>query len=176
MNDNKRIAVFVDTINLFHNINTIYTGRKLNYRFYLDKLREEEGNIFRATAYGAAVGDEAKNFITSLRSNGFETKYVSAKRFDNNPIIKYTDRTIDIIIDIIRMMDRLDVVIIGSNNTNISPFLFYLREIGIRVVIFACNIPKELKLVCDEWIEILEDTLKVKEDSLEELEAIKATE
>ncbi len=158
----KRIALFVDLIGQFYNVSLIFKKQKLNYKAYLDKLTEE-GNVYKAIAYGASIGNEADTFIKCLRSNGYETKYVPARKYNGKPIIKYTDRTMDIAIDIIRMMDRLDIVVIGSCNINLVPLLSFLKEKGIKVIIFACHIPVELKIVCDEWWEVTENLLEIKE-------------
>jgi uncharacterized LabA/DUF88 family protein len=163
----KRVALFVDLISQFHNVNTVYSRQKIDYRLYLDRLKEE-GNVTRAIAYGAAIGNEANPFIHCLRENGYEVKYVVARKFNGRPIIKYTDRTMDIVIDIIRMLDRLDVVVIGSCNVNLAPLINYLKEKGIIVLVYACNIPKELRLICDEFWEISEDVFEIKNNEEEE--------
>jgi uncharacterized LabA/DUF88 family protein len=165
MNENKRMALFVDLINIFHNVNTAFSGAKLDYKIYLDKLNEE-GIVFRAVAYGASIDDESYNFQKCLKINGFEVKYVQARRFNGKSIIKYTDRTIDIILDIIRMLERLDVVVIGSTNLNLIPFFDFLKEKGIGVIVYACNIPTEIKMHVDQWIEISEDLLEIREDEI----------
>jgi len=167
MLENMRTAVFVDIISLFYNINYVYPQQKLDYKNYLDKLREKY-NIYRAIAYGASISNEAQDFIRCLRGNGFETKYVPARKFNSKAVIKYTDRTMDIAMDILRMIDRIDVVVIGSNNINFIPLFNYLKEKGIKVVVNACNISRELKNNCDEWYEITDDLLEIRND--EELE------
>jgi uncharacterized LabA/DUF88 family protein len=173
MSDNLRTAVFVDLISIFYNINYVYPQQKLDYKIYLDKLKEKY-SIYRAIAYGASVGNEAQNFIRCLRGNGYETKYVLARKFNSKAIIKYTDRTMDIAMDIIRMIDRIDIVVVGSCNPNLIPLFTYLKEKGIKVVVNACNIPRELKNSCDEWYEITDDLLEIRNDE-EELEEIETT-
>ncbi len=157
--ENKCIGLFVDLINQYHSISLAFNGSKLNYHSYLNKLKEE-GLIYRAIAYGAYVDNEASDFINCLRSDGYEAKYVPAKLYNGRPIVKFTDRTIDIVLDIMRMIDKLDIVIIGSNNTNLIPLFSFLKEKGIRVIVFSCDIPREMKLHCDEWLEITEDLLE----------------
>ncbi len=98
-----------------------------------------------------------------MRHNGYEVNYIPARLINDRPVIKYTDRTMDIAVDIIRMIDRLDIVIIGSCNLNLVPLFIYLKEKGIKIIIFACNIPRKLIMVCDEWWEITEDLLEVNE-------------
>jgi uncharacterized LabA/DUF88 family protein len=160
---NKKAALFIDLISLYHNINIIFPRQKLDYKAYLDRLKEET-DIYRAVAYGASIGSEADKFITCLKLNGYEVKYVSAIKINGKSVIKYTDRTMDIALDIIRMIDRIDVVIIGSCNINLVPLFIFLKEKGIKVVVFSCNIPRELKVAADEYWEISEDLLEIIED------------
>jgi uncharacterized LabA/DUF88 family protein len=169
MFENKRTAVFVDLISIFYNVNFAYPHRKLNYKAYLDRLKGRY-NICRAIAYGASVGNEAQNFIRCLKGNGYETKYVLARKFNSIAIIKYTDRTMDIAMDIMRMEDRIDIAVIGSCNPNLIPLYVYLKEKGIKIITYACNIPRNIKDSCDEWWEITEDLLEIKNDVEDELE------
>jgi uncharacterized LabA/DUF88 family protein len=171
--DGKRIVLFADLTNLFHNINIVYPQQKLDYKIYLDKLKER-GSIYRAIAYGSAVENEALNFIKCLKGNGYETNYIQARKFNNRHIIKYTNRTMDIAMDIIRLIERIDihVVVFGSCNQDLIPLFGFLKEKGIRSIVYACNIPRELKDSCDEWCEIPEDFLEVKEFEDEEDEEI----
>jgi uncharacterized LabA/DUF88 family protein len=160
---NKKTALFVDLISIFHNVNTVFPRQKLDYKAYLDRLKSE-CEIYRAVAYGAYIGNEATKFINALKYNGYEVKYIPATTFSGKPVIKYTDRSMDIALDIIRMIDRIDVVIIGSCNLNLKPLYIFLKEKGIKVVIFACNISTELKNAVDEWWEIDEELLEVKNE------------
>ncbi len=157
----NKIGVFVDLISQFTRVSNFFPGEKIDYDEYLRRV-EEVGPIVKSNAYGAAVGDEANAFIKCLEDKGFDVKYVNARVFNGKPIIKYTDRTVDIIVDIIKMIDRIDMVVIGSSNINITPFLHYLKEKGIIVVLFACNIPKEMKVACDEYWDITEHELENK--------------
>lgn len=171
MFQNKRAALFIDVISQYYSIGTVFPGQKLNYKAYLDKIGKET-DVNRAVAYGACINNEAQNFIQYLINSRYEVKYVPARKVNNRPIIKYTDRSMDIALDIIRMLDRLDVVVIGSCNLNLLPLFAFLKEKGIKVIVFACNIPREIKNVADEWIEITEDLLENKRDYTEEDEDI----
>lgn len=158
---NNKIGVFVDLVSQFSRVADYFPGEKIDYDEYLRRV-EDLGPITKAIAYGASVGDEANSFIKCLEDKGFDVKYVNARVFNGKSIIKYTDRSTDIIVDIIKMMDRIDTVVIGSSNINITPFLIYLKEKGITVIIFACNVPKDMRNACDEYWDITEHYLENK--------------
>ncbi len=146
----ERVGVFVDLISLFGSVKVAYNGRKINYEEYLKKI-ETLGSIYRANAYGAYIGEESASFITCLENMGYEPKYVKARIFEDKPNIKHTDRTMDIVVDILRIVDRVDTVVIGSLNLQLIPFINYLREKGIKVIIFACNVKRELRMAANDY-------------------------
>ncbi len=154
-----KIGVFVDLISLFGSIKASYDGRKIDYKKYLEII-ENEGEIYRAYAYGAFVNDEANGFINCLQSIGFETKYVKAIYFDDKPDIKKTDRTMDMIVDVLRIIDRIDTVVIGTLNVKMIPFILYLKERGIKTILFSCNVKKELRNSFDLYYHINESILE----------------
>jgi len=75
-----------------------------------------------------------------------------------------TDRTIDLIIDIFRIIHKLDIVVLGTSNVNIVSMIEFLKEKGIKVIVFSSNIPGVLKASANSWWEIGEDLLEQGED------------
>lgn len=160
----RNVGVFVDIISQFNSVNMLYRGRKLDYEKYLTKSTEQ-GCIYRAFGYGAQITNEAHAFITCLRTLGYEPKYVQARQFGERSEIRRTDRTMDLVTDIIRILEKLDVVIIGTSNPMIVPIIEFIKERGIKVIVFSCNIPRELKESADLWWEITEDYLEIKKEN-----------
>ena len=56
--------------------------------------------------------------------------------------------------DIVRCLDKLDVVVIGSSSTELVPLVQYIVERGIKCHVVACGIPKELRAIATEFVEI----------------------
>lgn len=168
----KKIGVFVDLVSQFNNVDGFYPGEKINYDAYLSRI-DEIGSIYKSIAYGASVGDEANKFIKCMTDKGFDVKYVEARKSKGKSVIKYTDRTMDMVVDIIKMIDRIDIVVIGSSNLNLAPFLIYLKEKGITVIVFSCGIPKVLKYNCSEWWEVTDKYFESKHYSNVKVETIK---
>lgn len=86
------------------------------------------------------------------------------------PSVQQTDRTMDMITDILRLSNKSEVIVIGSSNSKLVPFIRYLKEIGIKVIIFSCGIPRDLKNEADIWWEINEDFLEEEKEVPEEVE------
>ena len=152
----KRIGVFIDVGNQFYCINKKWEGRKLNYETYKVKATEY-GNIVRSFAYGTQVDEAASKFISCLHHLGFESRYKSVEKN------KWYSWDVGISIDMVRLSEKIDIAIIGNSNKSIVPALLYLKEKGIRVIVMACGISKEVKEACDQWIEINEDMLEAVE-------------
>lgn len=140
------IGLFIDVLNLHYCVDIKY-GRKLNYELYLNKI-VDFGELKWKFAYGTQKKDEADKFIYRLKHLGFDVKYLTLIK---NRII--TTR-VDLIIDIIKLINKLDVVILGTNNLDYIPLIQWIRNQGIKCGVFATRISKNLKEECDFYIEI----------------------
>lgn len=159
----EKVLVVVDVINLFGSVKATFDGRKIDYEKYLLKIEKEEGDIYRAFAYGAFVSDEANGFINCLHNVGFEPKYIKAIYYNDKPDVKRTNRTMDMVVDILTFMDRIDTVVIGTLDNDLIPFIYYLKSKGVKVILYSCNVRRELREACDNFWFIDEDVLETKE-------------
>lgn len=86
---------------------------------------------------------------------------------ENKPNVSYninqTDPSIEIIVDILRVLPRIDIVVIGSSNPKLLPFIKFLKEKGIRIIVFSSSIPYSIRGEVDTWIEIDESYLEKEE-------------
>lgn len=168
-----RVSVFIDVGNQFYCINKKWEGRKLNYEQYLAKANTF-GTVSRAFAYGTQVEDAAAKFITALHHLGFEPQY---KQVEKNVWYSWG---VGIAMDIVRLVtnDRTDTIIIGHSDRAMAPVIAWAKEKGVKVIIIACGINRDLKNECDSWIEIDESMLealpKTEEPKVEEPEAEKS--
>jgi uncharacterized LabA/DUF88 family protein len=81
---------------------------------------------------------------------------------DGKPEIRATDWSMGIAIDVFRILDRIDVLILGSSNIQFIPLIKFVKEKGVKTVILACDIPVELRDVADQWIEVSDNILERK--------------
>lgn len=156
----QRIGLFVDISNIFYCVGKKFTGRKVNYEAYLALVRAQ-GEILRSLAYGAQREKEAQGFITCLKHLGFETRYKAPKIFTiGDKQIRRIDWGVGITLDVVRMLDKVDMVVLGSADPEFVPLVEFVQERGVPCVIVACGINKDLKAVAQQYIEITEEQLE----------------
>lgn len=165
----NRVGIFIDVGNQFYCINKKWEGRKLNYEEYKKKAGSF-GVVARAFAYGTQVENAATKFISCLHHLGFEPNY---KTVEKNSWYSWD---VGMSMDMVRLCDKVDTIIVGNSNRTIAPALAYMRDKGIRVVVIACGINKEVKEACDQWLEIsetmLEEITQEEEKTEENTEAV----
>lgn len=142
----SNIGLFVNVNDLYHLVNRKFPRRKLDYAKYLEKL----GSIKYKIAYGVQEDDQATNFIVKLKYLGFDVKYIQSSYKINTRV--------DLVLDILRLSERLDSVVLGTNNLEYNPLIEHLKEKGIDVTIYCTKIPKILLRTC-KFIPIEEDLL-----------------
>lgn len=157
----KSIGVFVNVSNQFYTVQQTYRGGKVAYDLYL-KAAVSGGTLYRAFAYGVQMKDEAMPFIGCLREAGYEPKYKQARIVDARPSIRHTDWNVGIAMDVMRHLHKLDIVVIGSSDPDLAPLIAYVKERGVKVIVFSCRVEAELREIADEVIDIDESILERK--------------
>lgn len=158
----KRLGVFVDVSNIYYCIRKKYEDRKLDYQKYLNFITDF-GELTKVIAYGSQLGNEATGFIHCLQKIGFQTKFKSVKSFNNDDELRRkADWDVGITMDIVNMIDRFDMIILGTADGDLKPVVTWASQRGVDVVILACGISRDLKDTATEFIEIPESLLEVK--------------
>ncbi len=158
----KRIGVFVDVSNLYYCVGKKFLKRKLDYRKYLHFVADI-GEVVKAVAYGSQVGEEAKGFIYCLNETGFQTKFKAVKSYHEEAgLRRKADWDVGIAIDIVRMIERFDMVILGTADGDLEPIVDWCMDQGVDVLVLACGISKDLKDRATSFIEIPESLLEEK--------------
>lgn len=163
----KRIGVFVDVSNIYYCIGKKYEYRKLDYRKYLDFIRDF-GELVKVIAYGSQLSNEAAGFIHCLDKTGFQTKFKTVKSFNNElELRRKADWDVGIAMDIVNMIDRFDMIILGTADGDLEPVVDWAIRRGVDVVILACGISRDLKERATKFIEIPESLLEVQQEKIE---------
>jgi len=149
----NRIGVFVDVGNQFFYANKKWPGKKINYQRYYDQA-ETLGHIQRAFAFGTQIDNSAAKFAAALTHIGFECRYRDIDRG------KWYSWDVGMAMEMVRCCEKLDVVVLGTSNYTMAHVVKYLRDQGVKVIIMACTIPKELRDVADQCIEVTERMLE----------------
>ena len=156
----KNVGVFVDVSDFYYRIQRRFSGAKLDFEEYLIAAATR-GKIFRAFAYGMQRNSEAAGFIKCLQASGFEAKYKRPKIIKvGDREIKQCDWGVGITIDVVKLIDKLDIVVLGVSNPDYIPLVKWIRDQGKEVIIFASCIPKSLKDAANRAVEITTDLLQ----------------
>lgn len=156
-----KVGVYIDVSNVYHKLNRKFNGSKLNYGKLMFSISNSFGNVIRTFAYGVQREKEATGFITCLRAYGIEP------RFKRPKIIRVGDREIKqcnwgvgITVDVVRLVDKLDIIVLVSSDPDLIPLVKWIRDQGKQAIIFASCIPKSLRDVASGVIEITEGLLE----------------
>lgn len=153
-------ALFVDINNLYYCVARKFNGRKLDYKSYLENANAL-GSVSRAFAYGFQLDKEAVHFITCLRKIGYDTRYKAPRIIgEDERKFKKMDWNVGICMDVVRMITRVDAIIIGSSDPELVPLVQWIKDQGVQAVIFSSIISKELKDHADKYHEISESILE----------------
>jgi len=159
----KRLGVFLDVSNLYYCIQKKFPKRKLDYRKY-KRFIEDLGEIQQAIAYGAQMSSQADGFIYCLQQMGFHTKFKAPKVYpgEGENVKRKADWDVGIAMDVVNMIDRFDMIILGTGDGDMLPLVEWCMRKGVDVVILATGISRDLKKQATKAIEIPESLLESK--------------
>lgn len=142
------VALFVDVHNLYHGSLKRY-GKRLDYKAFIEHVRKDHGKIQVAYAYGLADDDSAENFKSVLRHAGFECRWANTKHNWN----------VGIAMDVVRQLDKVDLIILGSGDPYLAPCAEFVKQDGIKCYAYGFRISQEMRKAVDRWIEIPKELL-----------------
>src|SRR3990172_9551924 len=149
----QRVAVFIDTQNLYHSAKNLYK-RRVNFGAIL-KDAVAGRKLVRAVAYLITTeSGEEKAFFGALEKLGIETKTKDLQIFAGGA--KKADWDVGLAVDAIMMSPKLDVVIIVSGDGDFIPLVKYLQNNGtqVEVVTFGRSASGKLKEVTDDFLDL----------------------
>lgn len=150
----QRVAVFIDTSNLYHSAKHLYK-RKVNFGAVL-KDAVAGRKLVRATAYviTSETGEE-KNFFDALTKLGIETKTKELQIFAGGA--KKGDWDVGITIDAVKMAPKLDAVVLVAGDGDFIPLVEYLQStfgVQVEVVSFGKSASMKLKETADDFLDL----------------------
>ncbi len=156
----QRVAVFIDTQNLYHSAKNLYK-RKVNFGAIVkDSLAGRK--LVRAIAYviTSEAGDE-KGFFDALTKIGIETKTKDLQIFSGGA--KKADWDVGLAVDAITMAPKLDAVILLTGDGDFIPLVEYLQihsGIQVEVVSFGKSSSQKLKEAADDFFDLCDNPRK----------------
>ncbi len=155
----QRVAVFIDTQNVYHSARNLYHAR-VNFGNILKDVVAGR-KLVRAVAYviTTEAGDENK-FFEALNKIGIETKTKDLQIFAGGA--KKADWDVGLAMDVIKMAPKLDAVVIVSGDGDFIPLVEYLQTIGVQVEVasFGKSTSGKLREAVDEFFDLSENPRK----------------
>lgn len=154
-----RVGVFVDVQNLYYSAKNLYDSFT-NYKAILDEATYNR-QLVCAFAYVISANiPKQEEFFVALRNAGIEVKQKDLQIFPGG--IKKGNWDVGIAVDILRYMNKLDVVVLVSGDGDFAELADYLQNQGIKVEImaFGKTCSNKLKEIADEFIDLDGDLKK----------------
>lgn len=155
-NPDQRIGVFVDVQNLYYSARNIYNSR-INFNAVLDAAVGGR-RLIRAIAYVVKADmPEEQSFFEALEKAGFEVKAKELQTFAGGH--QKGDWDVGIAMDIIKQMNKVDVVVLASGDGDFAPLLEYLQMTGqlTETIAFGKSTSAKIKELTDNFIDLDED-------------------
>lgn len=120
----QRVAVFIDTQNLYHSAKHLY-GAKVNFGAVVDDAVAGRA-LVRATAYVISTEEGSEQgFFEALGKVGIEAKTKDLQIFAGGQ--KKADWDVGLAIDAVKLAPKLDAVILISGDGDFIPLVQYLQ-------------------------------------------------
>ncbi len=125
----QRVGVFVDVQNMYYSARALYDQRV----DFGEILKEAVGarKLIRAFAYVIQADHEDEGtFFTALQERGYELRSKPLQNFQGGN--QKGDWDIGIAMDIVRILPKLDAVILVSGDGDFADLLRYIKSHGCR--------------------------------------------
>ncbi len=154
----QRVAVFIDTQNMYHSAKHIY-GARVNFGAVVDGAVSNRP-VIRAIAYVAkSKTGEEHGFFEALVQHGIELKVKDVQEFASGE--KKADWDVGMAVDAmaIAISGRVDVIILVTGDGDFCPLADFLRANGIlcEVVAFGSSTNAQLKERADSFLDLSSD-------------------
>ena len=155
----QRVGIFIDTQNMYYSARNVF-GRKVNFG---NILKEAVGTrkLIRAVAYVVRTkSDEERPFFDALKNLGIETREKELVQYESGQ--KKADWDVGLTVDVIRMLDMLDVVVLVSGDGDFAPLVEYVKNRGriVEVMSFRETTAGKITEVADLYINLSENDKK----------------
>lgn len=153
----QRVGVFVDIQNLYYSAKHLYQ-KKVSYEKIL-KTAVADRQLIRAFAYviKADIGTE-QDFFDALTKQGYEVREKDLQVFYGGA--KKGDWDVGLCMDVVRMLPKIDVMVLVSGDGDYVDLLDYARSQGVRteVIAFGKTTSNRLLSETDSFTDMGEDT------------------
>lgn len=149
----QRVGVFVDVQNMYYSAKALYSA-KVDFGKVLE-LAVDDRTLIRAIAYVIRADNKQEQpFFESLQKRGLEIRAKDLQTFYGGN--KKGDWDVGIAMDIMRLADKLDVVVLVSGDGDFAELLKHVKALGCRaeVVAFGQSASSLLRAEADTLIDL----------------------
>lgn len=160
----QRVGVFVDVQNMYYSAKALY-NQKVDFGKILEVALGGR-TLVRAIAYVIkAESDQESAFFESLKQRGLELRIKDLQTFyDGN---KKGDWDVGIAMDVMRLADKLDVVVLVSGDGDFAELMKHVKALGCRAEALAFGQSSSILLrnEVDRFVDLSEikDQILIKE-------------
>lgn len=153
-NPEQRIGVFVDVSNMYYSAKNLY-GAKVNFGAVL-KAAVAGRKLIRAIAYVIRAEEiREQAFFDALRKEGFEVRTKDLQVFWGG--VKKGDWDVGMTIDMIKLANKLDVIVLVTGDGDFLPLLNYLKENKgclVEIISFGKTTSSKLVEAADDYLDL----------------------
>ncbi len=151
----QRVGVFVDVQNMYYSAKALY-GAKVDFGKILE-LAVGDRTLIRAIAYVIKADNKLEQtFFESLQKRGLELKSKDLQVFHGGN--KKGDWDVGIAMDIMRLVAKLDVVVLVSGDGDFADLFRHVKALGCRAeaVAFGQSGSSLLRAEADRFVDLSE--------------------
>ncbi len=150
----QRVAVFIDTQNLYHSAKNLY-NTKVNFGSIMESALGKR-KLIRSIAYviTTEAGDETQ-FFEALTKLGIETKTKDLQIFYGGA--KKADWDVGLAVDAIRLAPKVDTIVLATGDGDFVPLVNFLKEhfgVQVEVISFGRSSSTKLREACEDFIDM----------------------
>lgn len=149
----QRVAVFIDTQNLYHSAKNIYKA-KVNFGAVVEAALGGR-KLVRALSYvvHTETGEEAA-FFEALEKLGIEIKTKDLQIFYGGA--KKADWDVGMAIDAIKLAQKVDAIVLATGDGDFVPLVEYVKAQGcqVEVITFGRSASSRLREASDDFIDM----------------------
>jgi len=153
----QRIAVLVDSQNLYHSAQSMYT-HNIDYAELLEAAVNGR-ELTRAIAYVIrADAPEEERFFEALSDIGFETRIKDIRTFPDGS--KKADWDVGMSLDAVTLANHVDTIALCTGDGDFARLCGHLKHEGVRVEIvsFGESTADDLRAAADAFTDMSDDT------------------
>lgn len=152
----QRVAVFIDTQNLYHSAKNLFRAR-VNFGAVLKEALAGRVLIHAAAYVVTTESGDEKAFFEALTKIGIETKTKDLQVFYGGA--KKADWDVGMAIDAVKFASKVDAIVLATGDGDFVPLIEYLKSLGVQaeVIAFGKSSSQRLRESADDFIDMGEN-------------------